>query len=1113
VDIAHIVDQNGSDQVGALTIKLSSPSGDENLSTLESAFGPLDDDPRGRGFHIELDRPLPIQAGETYSLQLDFSGDGELTISGTTIANESTWDDGLPLRIDGYDPYGGIYQSGLNFELYWDDNEEKYERFVATLNQSDYLVITSSRQWASTTRVPERYPLTTEYYRRLLNCPVEQTIEWCYNVAEPGTFQGELGFELIQVFQSNPSIGAFSVNDQASEEAFTVYDHPKVFIFQKMEAYDPAQIRAILGAVDLSKVIHITPREADDHPGTLMLLPDRLAEQRAGGTWSELFNLDGLQNQYPLLGVILWYLSVFAVGLMVYPWMRFTMPGLADRGYPLARIAGMLLLSYGVWLAGSVRIPFSRGTITGVLLIMLALNGYIAYRHREALRAAWRDHRAYFFLIEGLFLAFFLTGLLIRFGNPDLWHPWKGGEKPMDFSYFNAVLKSTSFPPYDPWFSGGYINYYYFGFVFVGVLVKFLGLVPSFAYNLILPTLFAMIALGVFSIVWNLAGGKLVAGRSTLRSLVSSRRFWSALAGALGMTALGNLGILQMLVRGYQRLIVPLEEVTAAGVLQRTLWAIQGLFKSLNGMPLSYRLDEWYWNPSRVISPEHGSPITEFPFFTFLYGDLHAHWIAMPITVLALAWVLSLVLGGGIPLAKMSRFLGSLVMGALVVGALFPTNTWDYYPYLILGWFGIGYAALNWKDGTLTKRVLWALGGSLFFVIAATTLYQPFRHWYGQGYNQIEIWAGSNTPSIEYLTHWGLFLFLIVSWLFVESINWMRSTPVSALRKLQPYRGLITTILMVILVIMMSLGLAYSGDSALLGKLPIGLGVHIIWWVLPLAVWTSILLLRPGLSHAKRATLFLVGTALALTIVVEVVVLRGDIGRMNTVFKFYLQAWTFFAVGAAAALGWLLADWPRWKPGQRLAWQLVLIFFVAVAGLYPVMAGIAKVDDRMERSTPHSLDGMAYMNDAVYYDEGAQLDLSQDYSAIRWMQENIAGSPVIVEANQVEYHWGTRITIYTGLPGVVGWNWHQRQQRTVTPHEWVFERVEAIHEFYQTENIARAQEFLIKYDVSYIIFGLLEQAKYAGPGLEKFAAQEGILWDEVFRVDETVIYRVRETYP
>ena len=166
-------------------------------------------------------------------------------------------------------------------------------------------------------------------------------------------------------------------------------------------------------------------------------------------------------------------------------------------------------------------------------------------------------------------------------------------------------------------------------------------------------------------------------------------------------------------------------------------------------------------------------------------------------------------------------------------------------------------------------------------------------------------------------------------------------------------------------------------------------------------------------------------------------------------------------------------------------------FSCVSTALYPLLGSIAKIGDRMETSAPHTLDGMTYMQYATYHDEGVAMDLSQDYNGIRWLQDNVVGSPVIVEANSVEYHWGTRYTIYTGLPGVVGWNWHQRQQRTATPHDWVFERVEGVHEFYQTEDLQWTQDFLQKYDVSYIIIGQLEQAKYPGPGLEKFSDQDG----------------------
>jgi len=181
---------------------------------------------------------------------------------------------------------------------------------------------------------------------------------------------------------------------------------------------------------------------------------------------------------------------------------------------------------------------------------------------------------------------------------------------------------------------------------------------------------------------------------------------------------------------------------------------------------------------------------------------------------------------------------------------------------------------------------------------------------------------------------------------------------------------------------------------------------------------------------------------------------------------------------------------------------------VVSAALYPLLGGLAKIKDRMAADAPHTLDGMAYMAYATYNDQGREIDLDQDYRAIRWMQENVAGSPVIVEANTPEYRWGTRFTIYTGLPGVVGWNWHQRQQRAIHPPELVTNRISEVAQFYLTTDPDEARRFLQKYDVRYIIVGQLERAYYPGPGLDKFPALEGELWKEVFRDRETVIYQV-----
>jgi uncharacterized membrane protein len=290
--------------------------------------------------------------------------------------------------------------------------------------------------------------------------------------------------------------------------------------------------------------------------------------------------------------------------------------------------------------------------------------------------------------------------------------------------------------------------------------------------------------------------------------------------------------------------------------------------------------------------------------------------------------------------------------------------------------------------------------------------------------------------------------------------------------------------------------------------------VHIAWLVLPLAAWAGVLIFRPDLSDPKRVVLFLFGTGLLITLMVELIVVVGDIGRMNTVFKFYLQVWTLFAVGAAAALGWLIAEMPAWTARWRFAWQLPFTLLVVSAAMFTMLGTTAKIRDRMAPQAPHTLDGMAYMQYATFNEQGVEMDLSQDYAAIRWMQENVSGSPVIVEANSGRlYQWFSRFTIYTGLPGVLGWDNHQRQQRALLPPHWVNDRLAEINLFYQTPDAEAAQAFLDKYDVRYIVLGQLEQLNYPAEGLEKFPALEGILWQLVYQDRDTEIYQVLEPLP
>ena len=1074
----------------------------------------LTNDPRGPSLTLTFDRVVPVIKGQLYNLKIETLGN-ELTISGSNLANETDYDWGLPFRIDNYDPFGGIYRGDLILQVYWPDDANKLTRFMDTLSQADYIIIPTNHQYAQITRLPERYPLTTLYYRELLGCPANENVIECYRVAQPGQYEGNLGFELVEVFESYPTLGSLVINDQAAEEAFTFYDHPKVLVFKKTNDFDSAKVQGILSAVDLTNVVSFTPKQASDYKD-LMLPRTRLSQQRTGGTWSELFDYDWIQNKYPIVGVLLWYSFIFVLGLFAYPIARLALPGLKQYAYPLGRIVGLVLLAWIAWMGGSVGVPYTRVSISAAFAIVAMAGLGLWVMRRNQFKDEWNANRRFFVIVEILFFVFFLIDLLIRLGNSDMWHPAKGGERPMDFSYFNAVLKSTSFPPYDPWFAGGYINYYYYGFVLAGTPVKLLGIVPSIAYNFILPTWFALIAAGAFAIGYSIVEGQKPALSKAEGSKVEEERLStfdfrlvSGLAASFMTLLIGNLGTIRLLFNGFQRIAAPGGLVPVdTGFSQKWIWAIQGLFKSFGGDLLPVGRGDWYWFPSRVIpAPNDVEPITEFPLFTFLYSDMHAHMLVMPITLFIIAWAVSFIKSR----AEMSRteWFATFGIGALMIGALKPTNTWDLYTYFPLAAIAVAYTLYrNFSifpkpspegrgqgEGWLWRAFI-ALGAIAILYILGSLLYAPFTYWYGQSYGAIDSWKGSHTPISSYLTQWALFLFIITAWLAWETREWMASTPVSRIGKLRDY----VVALEVSLAVLIAMLVFFAVE-----------GVRIGWLALPLAAWAGILILRPGLPDVKRAVLLMIGTALTLTLAVEVVVLVGDIGRMNTVFKLYLQAWMLLAVSAAASLGWLLNVFPFWRLRWRTIFQSGITILMTGAFMFTITATSDKISDRITPTAPHNLDSLTFMNFSQHWD-GNLMDLSEDYRAIRWMQDHVVGSPVIVEANCTEYRWCTRFTIYTGLPGVVGWNWHQRQQRGIFAPS-VQERVNQVGLFYSSPDIDQALSFLKKYDVKYFVVGQLERNIYPPidpeiDGFAKFEQFNGNYWNTVYRDKNTIIYEV-----
>ncbi len=1090
------------------------------------------------GTHVieaELPNTIALAGGRQVYLSITLLEGETIRLQTSVIANEH-WDDALPQRMDGKDAFGNWYRSLASnppdgqMNNYDNDTPEKRKALFDWLDEADYIVLSSNRLYASIPRLPMRYPFTTAYYQALFN--------------------GSLGFELLAEFVSYPALGLCQFPDQempfevpaarysnarpcsipfpAAEEAFSVYDHPTVFIFAKTDTYSRLQAEAVLPSSLLNNVQWMTPLEATRSSKTknisLLMTPRIRADQESGGTWWRIFNRNALQNRSQILAAIVWWLFLTALGLAAFPWLYYAFPALRYRGYGLARAVGLLAWSYLAWLLSALHLlPHTRLLLWAVLIFCAVLSGWFLYKRWDVFHAFFREHWRNLLRFEIIFAVLYVGWTYVRFLNPDLWHPVSGGEKPMDFAYLNAVIKSTWFPPYDPWFAGGTMNYYYFGFVMVGSLIKALGIVPSVGYNLAVPTLFAMTGVGAYTIANNLAGGDRKRGHR------------AGILGLLLVLILGNLGELRLLFKGFQQ-IGGIEFESLIPGYPAAVSAIVGLWEVLiKGKPLQFRPEWWYWDATRVIPVLEGEvgPINEFPLFTFLYADLHAHMMALPLTQVALAIALQWGLGTlpTYPVSLNKKWRDhlrrciphpwpTLILAGLIAGALRATNTWDWPTYLglmsVAAWLTF-FDRPGQKDtdvegddeetlGRFPKPIFpyYKLLTPVLFFLLGELFFLPFTANFAAAYSSFSPWKGSRTPFGIYLIMYGQFLFPLVVLAAVRGRL--------LLRRLWQERDESTLLALA----MVALGMIVLGGVLMM------MGVSVAWVVIPIGMIAALLVTDPDSTPRSRQLWMWVGTALALSLLVEVLVLDGDIGRMNTVFKFYLQVWMLLGISAAVAaeriVDYALQNYRANKTFSLVripyfvsdAVSMVLALLLFSTALYPILAIPAKARDRWAPQTPRTLDGMAYMNYAVQYENDARLPLEADYRVIRWLQDNVEGSPTIMEGQPPrEYLWGGRISIYTGLPALAAWRWHSVQQRMTMPGGTVEARQMDINYFYNTSDAEYAMTILDRHNVQYVILAPYERAYMIQEGLPKFdtMAERGWLLP-VYDDEYSTIYRV-----
>lgn len=837
----------------------------------------------------------------------------------------------------------------------------------------------------------------------------------------------------------------------------------------------------------------------------------------------------------------LWLLTLSLTGWVAFPLVQRLLPWLPGQGYAVSRIAGLLIWGYTFWLLASL--GWLRNDPGGILVAWLVLAGLAAWSLRqggwERLRKFWDEQRGYVITTEILFVLAFLALAVVRAANPEI----LGTEKPMEVAFINAILNSPTFPPHDPWLSGYAISYYYFGYVLVALLAKLTNTAGAVAFNLGLAAVFALSANGVYGLVYDLLRKvkqppteekPAKAPRQIMPEPQRGLPAWlGALFGPLFVLILSNLGgLLEMLHAGgvfWSR--------DASGNLTSTFWNWLNI-KEWNlppAEPFDFAADRyyWWWRASRVVHDvdlvgNSVEVIDEFPFFSYLLGDLHPHVLAMPFAFLAIAVALNLFFGRGQGAFRLGRLdiplpPASAGFAVLSLGGLAFLNTWDFPIYVAL-FSGAAVLSSALSEGWNWARLRQFLVLGLVTGVAGVLLYLPF-------YIGFSSQAGGILPNLIYPTR-GAQLWVMFGVLFIPLIALLLYVWRSERWQADWRGGLLLAGGLVVGLWLFSLLFGYAisllptwGDAfigthgaadratvftqALLRRFSTPGG-----WLTLLGLLAACLALLIGArgSAAQRkpvalpagdpkfqAEAFAVLMALIgalLVLAPEFVYLRDQFtSRMNTVFKFYYQAWILWGSLGAFATALLL---------ERLAGMRKLLFAALTAlsligGLaYPVL-GLQTKTNNFDPPGGWTLDGSAHL--------GRQS--AAELAAVNWLAQ--APDGVIAEAIGGQYSAYGRMATYSGKPNVLGWPGHEVQWRGGS--EEMGSRQVDITRLYCSEDISEAQLIIEKYEIRYVVVGSLERGAYQPDGgncpVGLVEAKFERFLPVVFRLDEVTIYASR----
>ncbi len=776
-----------------------------------------------------------------------------------------------------------------------------------------------------------------------------------------------------------------------------------------------------------------------------------------------------------IMYIVHWWLLISIIGLLALPLTRRFFRSFPDRGYLLTKGIGLVAVCFFNWILCSLHIlPFSLVSIATTLVIIACLSYFLTQEPLGEILRYFKENRPHVLFTELTFLGCFVFFGIIRMCNPDI----ASTEKMPDFAFLTAILNSEYFPPKDTWYHGGTINYFYYGHYQIALLSKLSGIAPEFTFNLGIAFLFAITFLNATSISFALTG----------------RRGY-AFMGGMFVAFIGNLDAI-------------FQTFTQIGKV------VFG-----NGQLYPFQWFNW-WMSSRVIVRE-GVDITinEFPFWSYILGDLHAHVNVVPFSLAVLAISLEVLrsAGDGLSILGKGRDLYfRLFFVAIALGAIPAANTWDlptYYSILTLTFVFGRQFFLKTSASTFGAMLLTPFRELSNLLKPGNALKKSWRNWatamiiivaliavsfvlYSPYYANFDA-KGTDGPRLvnpeqrtlidDFITIYGFFFFCLISFIL--------ALVVPRFNELAPRLNVL---------ILSAIGFLFIVSLVAFGTSMIAICILLL-----------VLLLRVPLDHDdihsknKFFALSLLFVVLLILLGCEFIYLKDDYGktleRQNTIFKFYYQAWIFCGLSSLYGVYWIrehVKAW--WTDLWETSFRILFLFTLA----FPILGTTVKCD-HFAAFKPSNQYAKVTM-EGIYY---MSWRFPGDYQAIQYLKKNGKPSDTVLEATGPAFsHYG-RISAATGMSTLLGWANHENIWRRGAWNQ-ISERVNDTKEIYTTTDITKATQLIRKWGIRYIFYGGLEREQYPQANVQKF---EGFMKKVIELTDadgkKTALYEFSENRP